>query len=145
MSTLNVASIQSLTTTALPVIKNSSGVEKGQFVKAWANIETGTSTSAGGSKTINASFNISSCTDKETGVVLVNFATNFANINYCAVATSGHQISPMGSESGNHPSHTDTPAVEVRVMTTSSCYLVAEDVDGIYIDRDKIMLAIFTA
>jgi hypothetical protein len=145
MSTLNVASIQSLTTTSLPVIKNSSGVEKGQFVKAWANIETGTSTSAGGSKTLNGSFNISSCTDKETGVVLINFATNFANINYCAVATSGHQISPIGSESNNDPSHTDTAAVEVRVLTTSSLVVVGEDVDNGYIDRDKVMIAIFSA
>ena len=145
MSTLNVASIQSLTTTALPVIKNSSGVEKGQFVKAWANIETGTSTSAGGSKTINGSFNISSCTDKATGIVLVNFATNFANTNYCAVATSGHQVSPISTEAGGDSSYNDTTAVEVRVMTTSSCYLVSEDVDDGYIDRDKVMIAIFSA
>ena len=143
MSTLNVASIQSLTTTSLPVIKNSSGVEKGQFVKAWANIETGTSTSAGGSKTINGSFNISSCTDKEAGIVLVNFATNFANINYCALATSGHMVSPMSSEAGGDASFNDTPAVEVRVLTTSSLYVVVEDADGGYIDRDKLMIAIF--
>ena len=145
MSTLNVASIQSLTTTALPVIKNSSGVEKGQFVKAWANIETGTSTSAGGSKTINGSFNISSCTDKEAGVVVVDFATNFANTNYCAVATSGHQVSPVASEAGGDDTRTLVAAVEVRVLTTSSCYIVAEGVDEGYIDRDKVMIAIFSA
>ena len=145
MSTLNVASIQSLTTTSLPVIKNSSGVEKGQFVKAWANIETGTSTSAGGSKTINGSFNISSCTDKEAGVVVVDFATNFANTNYCAVATSGHQVSPVASEAGGDDTRTLVAAVEVRVLTTSSCYIVAEGVDEGYIDRDKVMIAIFSA
>ena len=145
MSTLNVASIQSLTTTALPVIKNSSGVEKGQFVKAWANIESGTSTSAGGSKTINGSFNISSCTDIETGIVQINYGTAFANINYCVLVTSGHQVDPQTSDPDNDSSFNDTPAIEARKMTTSSLFVVVEDADGGYIDRDKIMLAIFSA
>ena len=57
MSTLNVASIQSLTTTSLPVIKNSSGVEKGQFVKAYVNFNGQGTIDA---NSIRSSFNVSS-------------------------------------------------------------------------------------
>ena len=46
MSTLVTQTVQS-NTSGPPVFKNSSGTEKGQLVKAWANIETSTSTSPG--------------------------------------------------------------------------------------------------
>ena len=43
MSTLNVSTIQSLSTSTVPVIKNSAGTEVGQFVKAWGTFD-GTAT-----------------------------------------------------------------------------------------------------
>ena len=76
----------------------------------------------------------------------INFATSFANTNYCAVATSGHQISPIGSEANNAAGYNDTTAVEVRVLTTSNMYVVTEDSSQSgYHDRDKLMIAIFSA
>ena len=78
MSTLSVASINSLSS-APPVFKNSSGVEKGQLAKVWCNFN-GTGTVA-----IRSSFNVSSITDNGTGQYTVNFATAMGNDDYCAV------------------------------------------------------------
>ena len=81
MSTLNVANIQSLTTSTLPVIKNSAGTEVGQFARAWALLDgTGTASRTG-------NFNVSAITDNGTGHYTLTFATALPNANYCAVAS----------------------------------------------------------
>ena len=77
MSTLNVANIQSLSTSTLPVVKDSAGTEKGQFVRTWINF-TGTGTVA-----INDHFNISSLVDNGVGHYTLNFTVAFSNTNYC--------------------------------------------------------------
>ena len=77
MSTLNVANIQSLSTSTLPVVKDSAGTEKGQFVRNWVNF-TGT-----GTVTINDDFNISSLADNGVGHYTLNFSVAFTNTNYC--------------------------------------------------------------
>ena len=77
MSTLKVASIQSLASNAVPLIKNSNGVEKGTFANCWLNFN-GTGTIA-----IRDSFNISSLTDLGTGHYRSNFNITFANNDYC--------------------------------------------------------------
>ena len=56
MSTLVVATVKSASSAA-PVFQNSSGVEKGQLVKAWVNFN------AQGTAAIRDSFNVSSLTD----------------------------------------------------------------------------------
>ena len=81
MSTLNVANIQSLTTSTLPVVKNSAGTEVGQFARAWALIN-GTGTAS-----ITANFNVSSIADNGTGEYTFTFATALSNANYSAVAS----------------------------------------------------------
>ena len=70
MSTLNVETIQSLSTTTVPVIKNSAGAELGQFVKAFLRYNQQTDT-------MGDNFNISSVDDISQGVFHVNFATVF--------------------------------------------------------------------
>ena len=132
MSTLVTQTIQS-NTSGPPVFKNSSGTEKGQLVKAWANIETSTSTSPGGSKTINGSFNISSCTDIDLGQHQITFTSAFADANYCVVATTGHN---------NMTSQLNATA-EVREIATTGFKIIAEDVDAAYVDRDKLYIAVF--
>ena len=86
MSTLSVANLQSLSTSTLPVVKNSAGTELGRFIKAWINFN-GTGTIA-----IRDSFNVSSITDNDTGEYTVNFQNAFANTNYCAVAGASQEL-----------------------------------------------------
>lgn len=110
MSTLNVANIQSLTTSTLPVVKNSAGTELGRFVKAWINFN-GTGTIA-----IRDSFNVSSITDNSTGEYTVTFQNAFADTNYCAVAGGSQQLDETAMPDG----------VMVHTYTTTSvdleCY-----------------------
>ena len=82
MSTLNVATVKSLSSSA-PVFQNTSGVEKGQLAKAWINFD------GSGTIAIRDSFNVSSITDVTTGRYTVAFTTAMANTNYCVVS-SGH-------------------------------------------------------
>ena len=53
-------------------------------VKAWVHFR-GT-----GTVTILANFNVSSITDEAVGVYTVNIDTDMANVNYCAVVTTGY-------------------------------------------------------
>jgi|TARA_R100000231_G_scaffold72683_1_gene57148 hypothetical protein len=72
MSTLSVASIQSLSSSTVPLIKNSSGVEKGRYIKAFVRYNMQ-------NNSIGSSFGISSMTDNGTGVCTANFTTAFAD------------------------------------------------------------------
>ena len=81
MSTLNVATVKSLSSSA-PVFQNTSGVEKGQLAKAWINFD------GSGTIAIRDSFNVSSITDVTTGRYTVAFTTS-VGAGYCVVS-SGH-------------------------------------------------------
>lgn len=104
MSTLNVANIQSLTTSTLPVVKNSVGTELGRFIKASINFN-GTGTIA-----IRDSFNVSSITDNSTGEYTVTFQNAFADTNYCAVAGGSQELDSTSMPDG----------VMVHTYTTTS-------------------------
>ena len=91
MSTLNVSTIQSLSTSTVPVIKNSSGTEVGQFVKAFLRYDQSTDT-------MGQNFNISSVDDISEGVFHVNFATAFPNANYAYTFGSKGQVASGGGE-----------------------------------------------
>ena len=83
MSTLSVASIQSLSSSTVPVVKNSSGTEKGRYVKASVQYNMTTNT-------IGYSFGISSMTDNGTGVCSANFSTDFSVATQYACAVLGN-------------------------------------------------------
>jgi hypothetical protein len=88
MSTLSVATVQSVTTiqssasNTPPVINDSSGTQVGQFARAWVNFN-GTGTVA-----IRAAFNVSSITDNGTGDYTINFTNALPDANYTVVASS---------------------------------------------------------
>ena len=94
MSTLNVGTIKSISSAA-PVFQNTSGTEKGQLVKAWANLDQT------GSQSIRDSFNVSSVTDVSVGTTYVNYTNNMSNTDYCGViynnATSTLAINTFGN------------------------------------------------
>jgi len=86
MSTLSVGTIKSANSAA-PVIQNSSGTEKGQFAKAWANLSGDSSP-----PTLRSSFNVSSVTDHDNGDFTFNFSVSMANGSYVCIpsASSGN-------------------------------------------------------
>ena len=81
MSTVKAANLQN-TGSGAPAVKNSSGTEIGQFVKAWVTFN-GRNTVA-----ILDDFNVSSITDNGTGYYSVNFTNAFSNINYCRTGSA---------------------------------------------------------
>ena len=95
MSTLAVGTIKSISSAA-PVFQNTSGTEKGQLVKAWANFDQT------GSQSIRDSFNVSSVTDVSVGTSHINYTNAMSNTNYCGViytnATSSISINTFGND-----------------------------------------------
>ena len=86
MSTLSVASIQSLSSSTTPLIKNSAGVEKGRYCKAFMNYNMQTNT-------LNSSFGVSSITDNGTGVCTTNFTTSFSSsTSYVATSLGNGEV-----------------------------------------------------
>ena len=113
MSTLAVGTIKSVSSAA-PVIQNSSGTEKGQFIAAWMNYD-------GTNNTLRDDFNVSSVSDNATGNFTVSFSNGFANSNYC-VTSIGSRSST--SEFLRFPSYTNgdtysTTAFQMRCVKDS--------------------------
>lgn len=65
-----------------PTIQDSAGTQIGTFCRAWVNFN-GTGTVA-----IRASFNVTSITDRGTGLYTVNLTTAMPDANYCGVASA---------------------------------------------------------
>ena len=90
MSTLNVANIQSLTTSTLPVVKNSAGTEVGRYVRAFVRFN------GSGTPSINSSFNVSSITEHGQGDFSIVFQNAFSDADYAftvgqdGVVNTGH-------------------------------------------------------
>ena len=127
MSTLNVATVKSLSSSA-PVFQNTSGVEKGQLAKAWINFD-GTGTIA-----IRDSFNVSSITDDATGKYTVSLTTAMSNSNYCVIS-SGHLFET--TVTGN------AREVGANVLTTSSYQLTVSYNGSSTQDAENVFSAVF--
>lgn len=112
MSTLNVATIKSLTTAA-PAFQNSSGIVKGMLVGAWVSFDG----SAGGTnKPIYDSFNVSSVEDTASAKFTVHFTNSFANANYTMAGCHNGMsdgVSVVAQDSSN-----TTDATQFSLITT---------------------------
>ena len=83
MSTLSVASIQSLSTSTVPLVKNSAGTEKGRYVKAFVRYDMT-------SNNLQGSFGVSSMTDNGTGICTANFSTAFSSATSYGASVLGN-------------------------------------------------------
>ena len=89
--TTGITTTATITTAKLTTIQDASGsngstpeqVFQGR-AKAWVNFN------GEGTIAIRDSFNVSSITDEAVGVYTVNIDTDMANVNYCAVVTTGY-------------------------------------------------------
>ena len=131
MSTLAVGTIKS-TSSAAPVIQNTSGTEKGQFAKAWVNFD-GESTVS-----IRDSFNVSSITDNGSGDYTINFSSSFSNDDYSCVLQ--HSIDPH-----NGTSHGVTYIYGESSQTTSAIRLknMNPSASSQGIDKEVVCAVIF--
>ncbi len=112
MSTLNVATIKSLGTSA-PVFQNSSGVEKGQLARAWVNFD------GIGTVAIQDSFNVSSITDNGTGDYHVTFTNAMPNKIYAAFVTINIQsANTRDAGTTGNSGHTDSDYVTTGFRIT---------------------------
>jgi len=86
MSTLSVASLQSLSTSTVPLVKNSAGTEKARYIKAFVRYDMTINS-------IGSSFGISSMTDNGEGVCTANFTTPFtAHDSYAATCLGNGDV-----------------------------------------------------
>ncbi len=76
-------------------ISGSSGTSGTTNIKAWVHFD-GT-----GTPTINASLNVSSITDNNTGDYTINFTTAFANANYVVAGTATYEYENPGQSINN--------------------------------------------
>ena len=83
------------------------GINQARISKAWVNFE-GTDTS-----NIRGSYNVSSISDRGTGLFTVNFSTAMTDANYAVNATSGH-----GSDSA-----TTATARTGGTISTTACHI----------------------
>ena len=89
--TTGITTTATITTAKVTTIQDASGsngstpeqVFQGR-AKAWVNFN------GEGTIAIRDSFNVSSITDEAVGVYTVNIDTDMANVNYCAVVTTGY-------------------------------------------------------
>lgn len=127
MSTLSVNSLTDVSvlkssSSAPPIIQNSSGTEVGTLCRAWVNFNG----NSGASPVIRQSFNVSSVTRTGTGVYTINFANAMPDINYAFTGTvdiSGNKLSLYGNNNGT----LSTTSFNVQTATTGGA---AAGVDG---------------
>ena len=129
MSTLNVANIQSLSTSTLPVIKNSAGTEVGRYVRAFCRIN-GTGTAS-----ITSDFNVSSITDNGVGDYTFTFENALPDANYAY--TIGHSA-PVNTHHCHASTYQHTP-------TTTSIRLgvFRDETSTFRQDDSRLCVAIF--
>ena len=128
MSTLNVETIQSISS-GPPVFKNSSGTEKGRFVRAFCRLN-GTGTAS-----ITSDFNVSGITDHGTGDYTITFANALPDANYAY--TFGHSA-PVNTHHCHVSTYTHTPtAANMRFM------IFRDEGSGSRADDSRVCVAIF--
>ena len=96
--TTGITTTATITTAKVTTIQDASGsngstpeqVFQGR-AKAWVNFN------GEGTIAIRDSFNVSSITDEAVGVYTVNIDTDMANVNYCAVVTTGYSTNDIQS------------------------------------------------
>lgn len=132
MSTLNVANIQSLTTSSAPSVKNSAGTEIGQYCNAFINFD------GSGTVAIRDSFNVTSLTDNGTGNYSITYTNAMPDVNYSAVLSWNIQ-SVNNRSCGHDNSNYLTTGMRVTIEDVSTSY----GGSGSRTDCSRICIAVF--
>ena len=90
------------------------GISQARIAKAWVNF-TGS-----GTPSINASYNVSSITDTDTGRYTVNFSTALADANYCFAGSAGNNGATTNGRDVSLDGTRTTSGVAIRVSYNDS-------------------------
>ena len=96
------------------VIVGTSGINPVRLAKSWVNF-TGS-----GTPSINASYNVSSITDTDTGRYTVNFSTALADANYCFAGSAGNNGATTNGRDVSLDGTRTTSGVAIRVSYNDS-------------------------
>ena len=131
MSTLNVANIQSLTTSSAPTVKNSAGTEIGQYCNAFINFN-------GGAANIRDSFNVTSLTDNGVGNYTITYTNAMPDVKYSAVLSWNIQ-SVNNRSCGHDNDNYSTTGMRVTIEDVNTSY----GGSGSRADCNRICIAVF--
>ena len=96
------------------VIIGTGGINPVRLAKAWVNF-TGS-----GTPSINASYNVSSITDTDTGRYTVNFSTALTDANYCFAGSAGNNGATSNGRDVTLDGTRTTSGVAIRVSYNDS-------------------------
>ena len=96
------------------------GINQARISKAWVNFE-GTDTS-----NIRGSYNVSSISDRGTGLFTVNFSTAMTDANYAVNATSGHGSDTATTATARTGGTISTTACHISTGYRSSSSVLAD-------------------
>ena len=96
------------------------GISQARVAKAWVNFE-GTDTS-----NIRGSYNVSSISDRGTGLFTVNFSTAMTDANYAVNATSGHGSDTATTATARTGGTISTTACHISTGYRSSSSVLAD-------------------
>jgi hypothetical protein len=96
------------------------GINQARISKAWVNFE-GTDTS-----NIRGSYNVSSISDRGTGLFTVNFSTAMTDANYAVNATSGHGSDTATTANARTGGTISTTACHISTGYRSSSSVLAD-------------------
>ena len=96
------------------------GINQARIAKAWVNFE-GTDTS-----NIRGSYNVSSISDRGTGLFTVNFSTAMTDANYAVNATSGHGSDTATTATARTGGTISTTACHISTGYRSSSSVLAD-------------------
>ena len=96
------------------VVVGTSGINATRLAKAWVNF-TGS-----GTPSINASYNVSSITDTDTGRFTVNFSTALTDANYCFAGSAGNNGATTNGRDISLDGTRTTSGVAIRVTYNDS-------------------------
>ena len=96
------------------VIVGTGGINPVRLAKSWVNF-TGS-----GTPSINASYNVSSITDTDTGRYTVNFSTALTDANYCFAGSAGNNGATTNGRDVSLDGTRTTSGVAIRVSYNDS-------------------------
>jgi hypothetical protein len=96
------------------------GINQARVAKAWVNFE-GTDTS-----NVRGSYNVSSVSDRGTGLFTVNFSTAMTDANYAVNATSGHGSDTATTATARTGGTISTTACHISTGYRSSSSVLAD-------------------
>lgn len=139
--TLVADALQSSTSSAAPVFKDSNGNEVGQLCRAWCNFD-------GTTGSIRSSFNVSSVTRFAAGSYTVNFTNAMPSQNYAVAGNHSKTDAYRGgavicADFSSTSTYTGTPEGSVKLTTSCRIYAIMTIASTAPVDAASVSVGFF--